>query len=143
MSAAKNHQPQTEQSHDERRTNADSQSRDRRVIPRLGHPELRNYMRALGRLCTVSVICCVAYICALIAKHIRDTSLELNRSIFFGVVLAVLAGGIAYLGAAVKSYVQNESQQRMIAVSERLYRAFFLFFVTGVMLAIVNVITWF
>ncbi len=128
---------------DERRHHSDSQSRDRRVITRLGHPELRKNMRNVSRLCTIAVIFSALYIVGLIARHIQDSKLELNRSIFFGVVIAIVAGGFAYLGGALRSYVQNESQQRMIAVSERLFKAFFLFVVTGLILGVVNVITWF
>jgi hypothetical protein len=100
-------------------------------------------MRNVSRLCTLAVLCSVAYIAGLIAKHIHDSNLELNRSIFFGVVIAIVAGGFAYLGGALRSYVENESQQRLVGVSDRLFKAFFLFVVTGVILAIVNVITWF
>lgn len=143
MSAAPKHQEHEWAEHQERRHEVDSQKRDRRVIPRLGHPELRKNMRFTARLCTIAVVASVAYIGGLIAKHIHDSNLELNRSIFFGVVIAIVAGGFAYLGSALNSYVQNESQQRMIAVSERLYKAFFLFVVTGLILGIANVITWF
>jgi|GEM_PF-4826238 len=129
--------------HDERRSHIDSKSRDRRVIPRLGHPEIRKNLRHVSRLCNIAVICSIAYIGGLIAKHIHDSNLELNRSIFFGVVIAIVASGIAYLGSAINSYVQNESEQRLVQVSERLFKAFFLFVVTGLILAAVNVITWF
>lgn len=149
MSAAKHqhdHHDHDQHDHDEyeeRRSHLDSKSRDRRVIPRLGHPEIRKNLRNVARLCNLAVLCSVAYIGGLIAKHIHDTNLELNRSIFFGVVIAIVASGVAYLASAINSYVQNESQQRMIQVSDRLFKAFFLFVVTGIILAVVNVITWF
>jgi hypothetical protein len=137
MSGAK-HQPDHDHQHDsayehdefdengERRSHVDSKSRDRRVIPRLGHPELRTNMRNVGRLCSVAVLVSIAYIGGLIAKHLHDSNLELNRSIFFGVVIAIVASGFAYLGGAIRSYVENESQNRMVAVSDRLFKAFFL-----------------
>jgi predicted neutral ceramidase superfamily lipid hydrolase len=148
MSAVKQHEHEevldyAEHEEDERRSSIDSASRDRRVIPRLGHPELRKNMRNVARLCTITVLASVAYIAGLIVKHLHDSNLELNRSIFFGVVIAIVAASFAYLGKAIRSYVENESQQRMIVVSERLFKAFFLLVVTGLILAAVNVITWF
>ena len=149
MSAAKqqhdhhDHDHHDHDEHEERRSHLDSQSRDRRVIPRFAHPELRKNLRYVARLCNIAVICSLAYICGLIARHIHGTTLELNRSIFFGVVIAIVASGAAYLASAINSYVQSESQQRMIQVSDRLFKAFFLFVVTGLILAVVNVITWF
>jgi hypothetical protein len=131
------------QNSEERRSHVDSQSRDRRVIPRLGHPELRKNLRGVSRLCNVAVVFSIAYIGGLIARHLHDTNLELNRSIFFGVVIAIVAGGFAYLGGAIGSYIENESQQRLIGVSERLFKAFFLFVVTGLILGLASVITWF
>ena len=152
MSAAKQDQTQDhEQVKDheeldesgERRSHSDSKSRDRRVIARFGAPEIRANMRSVSRLCHIAVVVSVAYIGALIAKHLHDSNLELNRSLFFAVVIAILASGFAYLGSAINSYVQNESRNRMVVVSERLFKAFFLFVVTGTILAIANVITWF
>lgn len=149
MSAVKQRQDH-EHEHDhledegeERRSHVDSKSRDRRVIPRLGHPELRKNLRNVSRLCSIAVVFSAAYIVGLIARHLHDTNLELNRSIFFGVVIAIVAGGFAYLGGAIRSYIENESQQRLIGVSERLFKAFFLFVVTGLILGAVSIITWF
>ena len=153
MSAVKNQKKHSDDEQDidididideqERRHHADSKSRDRRVIPRLGHPEIRKTMRLSQTLCTIGVVASILYIAGLIARHIHDSNLELNRSIFFGVVMAIVAVGIQYLGSAMKSYCENESQQRLVVVSERLFKALFLFVVTGLVLGVVNVITWF
>ncbi len=147
MSAVKN-QKHTDHDHnevleEERRHQADSKSRDRRVITRLGHPEIRKSMLLSRTLCTIGVASSIFYIAALIARHVHDSNLELNKSIFFGVVMAIVASGIQYLGSAIKSYCENESQLRLIIVSERLFKALFLFVVTGIVLGVASIITWF
>jgi hypothetical protein len=137
------HADHQDHSDEERRLHADGRARERRVIPRLGHPELRKNLRNTQVLCTIALCFSGLYMAGLIARHLHDTNLELNRSIFFGVVIAIVASGFAYLGSAIRSYVQNESQQRMITVSDRLFKAFFLFVATGLILGVADVITWF
>jgi hypothetical protein len=97
MSAIKNQHEQHDHQHDEfgedeeRRHDSDSKSRDRRVIPRLGHPEIRKSMRHSQTLCTIAVSGSIFYITALIARHVHDSNLELNKSIFLAVVIAIVA----------------------------------------------------
>ncbi len=127
----------------ERRSATDSQARDRRVIPRVAEADLRNSLKSSMLLCRSAVVLSAVYILILIIKNIWGSNLELNRSIFFSVVVAILAFGLHQLGQALRSYLQNESKARLVVVSERLFQALFLLLCTGVILGIVHIITLF
>ena len=127
----------------ERRSESDSKLRDRRVIERMGDPQLRKNLRSTRVLCNVGVIASLLFVAVLIGRHVHDSTLELNRSIFFGVVLVIIAFGLQHLGSSIGSYIENESKSRLIAVSERLFHAFFLFVVTGLVLGAAYVVTLF
>ena len=127
----------------ERRHESDSQRRDRRVIPRLGDADLRKFMRFSGRLCQLAVVFSLIFIAGLISRHIWGSKLELNRSIFFSVVVAILAFTIHQLGRALLSYVANESKARLVRVSERLFQTLLIVVCTGVILGAVHLITLF
>ena len=128
---------------DERRSATDSQSRDRRVIARVSKHELRKNLRLSKRLCAIIFIASLVYIAALIGGHMRDSTLEFNRSIFFGVVVAILAVAFHHLGAGLKSYVENESKARLVIVSERVYHTLIIAVCTCIVLGISHLITLF
>ncbi len=127
----------------ERRSEADSQRRDRRVIPRLGDADLRKFMKFSARLCQLAVIFSVIYIAGLMSSHVWGLKRELNRLIFFSVVVAILAFGVHQLGRAIRSYVENESKARLVIVSERLFQTLLLVVCTGAILGAVHLITLF
>ena len=128
---------------DERRSETDSQRRDRRVIERVSEPELRKYLRLSKQLCNVVVISSMLYVAALIGRHLRDTTLELNRSIFFAVVVAITAFAFHHLSSAIKSYIENESKARLVVVTERLFRMLFIVVITSIVLGVSHLITLF
>lgn len=128
---------------DERRSDTDSQSRDRRVIERVSVPELKKNLRLSKQLCNVAVITAFLYIAALVGRHVRDTTLELNRSIFFAVVVAILAFAFHHLGSAIGSYLENESKARLVVVSESLFHMLFIAVFTCVVMGVSHLITLF
>lgn len=132
-----------EMTEDERRHHPDSKSRDRRVILRLGHPEMRNYFGHISKICRVWVGFSAAYIAAMMIGNYSVGKLAIGRSIFFDVCVIILAIAIHRFDRSIRSYLTSESQAKLVIVAERLFLFLFIAVILGSVMGAVHLITLF
>ncbi len=135
--------PETVESLDERRQNPDSQARDRRVIARISQPEMRTYFSHMSKLTRLWVGLSVAYVAALFAANVSGGKMAMGRSLFYGVVVTVIAICVHRFERSLRSYMNSESQAKLVVVSERLFLLLFVSMILGAVMGIVHLVTLF
>lgn len=131
------------QASDERRQHPDSKVRDRRVILRLGHPEMRAYFKYISIICIAWVGLSAAFIVAMIVGNLSIGKIATGRSLFFSVVAILVAVSVYRLERSVRSYLNSESQGKLVTVVERLFLLLLITLIVGAVVGGAYLITLF
>lgn len=131
------------QSWAERRAEPDSGLRERRVIPRLGDARIRFYAQQIHRLCRVWIGASVLYVIAMVGAHFAQNMKFNERSLFFGLVVTVVAIAVHGVSMAARSYMENESEARIAKFMERCFVMFLVMVVISAVLGVAHLITLF
>lgn len=127
----------------ERRKHLDSQKRDRRVIPRFSHANMRLHA---GHIVTISrtwIALSALYAIGLVVARLGGDLRAMMQAFFYVFIISIVSYHLWQVAQAFHSYLDNESQDRLIATIERLRGFFLTALITTVILGIVHLITLF
>ena len=132
------------EAHDaERRSNADSKGRDRRVIPRVTSPAMRNHFANITYVTRFATGAVAIYLIGLFISALSQGKMAIGKFIFDAVVMTVIAIAVYRFGSAIRSYLNSESQEKLVVVTERTFLMLFLMTVLGTVMGIIHMITLF
>ena len=127
----------------ERRSNADSKGRDRRVIPRVTSPAMRNHFTNITYITRFATGATAVYLIGLFISALAQGKMAIGRFIFYAVVMTVIVTAVYRFGSAIRSYLNSESQEKLVIVTERTFLMMFLLTVLGTVMGIIHLITLF
>ncbi len=125
----------------ERRIQPDKDSRERRVILRLSDATLRTSLHQIQIMMRVWVGFAAAYVGLEILAQLRNDALARNRTLFFSLPIVIMVFLFARTMKAIGSYLSNESQSKLIVVSERLRDLFLVFVILTMVLGVAHLVS--
>ncbi len=125
----------------ERRIQPDDKSRERRIIPRLSNATLRSSLSQIQVMMRVWVGFAIAYVVLEILAHLRNDALTRNKTLFFSLPIIVMVFLFVRTMKSIGSYLGNESQSRLVVVSDHLRDLFLVFILLTMVLGVAHLIT--
>lgn len=124
-------------------TAVDAAGPDRRVIPRVNSPIVRQLAHETQAICLMFIGFATVYAVALLLTHFPQDGTTRNRAVFFTGLILVTVGFIARFLTALRSYRTSESIHKLELMMERLRNLLFILVTLGVILGTSQILSFF